>query len=501
MGRRSAEWDLLLPPRLENEARHQWVCRSIRTAILDGRLRPGTRIPPTRELSQRYLLSRQTVVIAFEQLVGEGYLEAQTGRGTFVNTQLRQELAVRIEPKKAQSNSHKETNLISTRGQMLNSTPFRSGGEPARAFAPNLSAIDAFPQNLWMKTMARCGRRSDSSFLVDSDPLGYLPLRRAIAEHLALTRGVNCRSERIAILSSTQQSLDLAARLFTDVGDRVWVEDPCYHGARRVLEAAGVRIIASPVDADGLVVGKPESTAATPKMIYVTPSHQFPLGVTMSAARRLALLRFADRYRSIIFEDDYDGEFRYSGQPLPSLQGLDKTGTVIYAGSFSKTMFPSLRLSYLVLPERLIEAFSSAISITSRFTTLHSQATLAAFMEDGHFGRHLRSMRHLYAERQDVLLRMSEERLSRYLNIDRCDLGLQTVGWLKTGIDDVKASKYLKKHAIDVTPLSPFSITTRIRPGFLLGFAAINPNTIRKAAGQMARLLEEFTGGSSTSRR
>jgi GntR family transcriptional regulator/MocR family aminotransferase len=221
----------------------------------------------------------------------------------------------------------------------------------------------------------------------------------------------------------------------------------------------------------------------------------------MSAGRRLALLRFAKSSNSIVFEDDYDGEFRHSGQPLPSLQGLDKHGRVIYAGNFSKTMFPGLRLSYVVLPEAMVDVFADAISLTARFTPIHAQAALAAFMEEGHFGRHVRSMRQLYAERQDTLIQAAQKRLSKILCMERCEVGLQTIGWMNFGLDDVSASSLLGNHGIEVTPLSPLSINNNRRAGLLFGFAAVDSVEIRRAIEKAGRLLEQHFEVLSVARR
>ena len=314
-----------------------------------------------------------------------------------------------------------------------------------------------------------------------------------MADYLHTSRGVRCSPEQVAIVSGVQEALDLVARIFLDPGDRVCMENPGYIGAAMVFESVGAKIIAMALDEEGIQLRAPALRGA--RLVYVTPGHQFPLGIGMSLARRLQLLDWARKSSALIFEDDYDSEFRYSGRPVPALQGLDRSGSVLFAGSFSKVLFPSLRLGYLVIPPDLVDYFAAAKSITTRHAQLIDQAVLCDFIAEGHFGRHLRRMRGVYAERLSVLLQSARERLAGLLDISSVEAGLQTVGWLPRGISGESATRAAAAHNVEVIPLSWYhrgraAGLQSSQEALQLGFAAVDPREIERGVQDLARALE-----------
>jgi GntR family transcriptional regulator/MocR family aminotransferase len=327
-----------------------------------------------------------------------------------------------------------------------------------------------------------------ATLLLGCDPLGYQPLREAIADYLRTSRGVRCSFEQVVIVSGVQEALDLTVRLFLNPGDRLCMENPGYIGASCVFEAIGAQVVPAPVDDDGMVLDNRSVRGA--RLIYVTPGHQFPLGITMSLPRRLHLLELAEKSDALIFEDDYDSEYRYSGRPMPALQGLDRAGRVLYAGTFSKTLFPSLRLGYLVVPTDLVSVFQSAKAVTNRHAPLPDQVVLCDFISEGHFGRHLRRMREVYSERLSVLLESARQKLDGLLEVSNIEAGLQTVGWLDAGIDDKAAAKAAAARQVEVVPLSRYDRDQPKRKGLQLGFAASVPNEIRRGVRELAIALE-----------
>jgi GntR family transcriptional regulator/MocR family aminotransferase len=359
---------------------------------------------------------------------------------------------------------------------------------PSRAFRPNVPALDLFPTALWTQITARRWRRASMQFLLGCDPMGYGPLRDAVADHLSTSRGVKCSSEQIAIVSGVQEALDLTSRLLLNPGDRVSVENPGYPGARMAFEAVGARVSAVSLDDDGMIVRG--NSLLGSRLVYVTPGHQFPLGITMSLSRRLELLEWARKSGALIFEDDYDSEYRYSGRPIPAMQGFDRNGSVIFAGSFSKVLFPSLRLGYLVIPPDLMTRYAATISLTTRHAPLPEQAVLCDFIIEGHFGRHLRRMREVYAERLSILLESAREKLAGLLEISEIEAGLQTVGWLCEGIHGESAMRAAAVHGVEVFPLSRYTRGRVAREGLQLGFAALDAREIRRGVQDLAIALE-----------
>lgn len=467
----------------------------LRAAVLAGELRPGTRLPSTRALAAALGVSRNTVMAAFEQLLAEGYLEGRVGAGTYVTHTLPDELLTlrqRMRPVEAAPGSAKP---LSRRGKMLTATPvsYSRAAGPPRAFRIGVPAADAFPFELWSRLVARRWRIAPHELLGYGEPAGYRPLREAIAAYLAVARGVRCDAGQVVIVGGSQQALDLAARLLLDDGDAVWMEEPGYQGARAAFRGAGARVVAVPVDGEGLDVAAGSALCPDAAMAYVTPSHQFPLGVTMSLSRRLALLEWAQRAGAWILEDDVSSEYRYAGRPLEALQGLDRGGRVIYAGTFSKVLAPAIRLGYVVVPPDLVDAFTAARAVSDRHSPSVDQAALADFMEAGHFERHVRRMRALYAERQAALVAACGRELDGLLDVRAADAGMHLAGRLPTGADDAACSAAALDAGIEAAALSRYCVGAPASPMLLLGYTVVPADdalpAVRTLAGALRRAL------------
>jgi GntR family transcriptional regulator/MocR family aminotransferase len=488
MAKRTAAFELMLPLRDPGTPAYRWLYAALRAEILEGRLRPGARLPATRDLASQYGLSRGTIVNAFELLESEGYVEGSVGSGTYVSKVLPDELLQVARVPGAQPPAQpKRRRRVSDYARRVNPFPVFEI-RPTRAFRANQPALDLFPTTLWAQITARRLRRVSTNLLLGCDPMGYRPLRDAVANYLSTSRGVKCAPEQVAIVSGVQEALDIVARLFLNPGDRVCMENPGYIGAAVVFEAVGAKISAVRLDDEGMKLQDPGLRGT--RLVYVTPAHQFPLGITMSLSRRLELLEWARKSRALIFEDDYDSEYRYMGRPVPAMQGLDRNGLVLFAGSFSKVLFPSLRLGYLVVPPDLADYFAATKSVTSRHAPLLEQAVLCDFIAEGHFGRHLRRMREMYAERLSVLLESARQSLAGLLEISGVEAGLQTVGWLCGGIDGETAAKAAARRDVEVIPLSRYTRGLVTQEGLQLGFAAVDTNEIRRGVRELAVALE-----------
>ena len=487
MSKKTTGFELILAPRDGRVAAYRWLYSALRDEVLSGRLQPGTRLPSTRDLASQYDLARGTIVNAFEQLKSEGYIEGRIGSGTRVSVQLPDEVPQR-------SSDQSENRLLAGRKQKLSryarrAQPFSGFGDrPTRAFRCFLPASDQFPTRLWTKISNRHWRDISLRMLTGCDALGYMPLREALADYLRRSRGVRCESRQIAIVSGTQESLDIASRVLLDPRDKVAMENPGYSGASLLFRAAGAKIHPTRLDREGIRVS--DLPARGIRLVYVTPAHQFPTGITMTLPRRLQLLEWVRKSGAWIFEDDYDSEFRYSGHPIPSLQGLDRTGQVLYAGTFSKVLFPSLRLGYLVLPANLVEPVATIKSLISRHAPVMDQVVLAEFIQEGHFVRHLRRMRKLYSERLSVLLREAEAHLGGLAEMSHVEAGLQTTARLHNGLDATAVAAAAAVRNVDVTPVSRYGGGKEERSVLQLGFAAIGAAEIRRGIQELARAIE-----------
>lgn len=471
---------------------------AIKQAILSGILEPGVQLPPTRELSELFGVSRQTILNAYAQLLAEGYLSGVVGKGTFVSASL--PLPDRRQPTPGQPHLQ-PIRPLSARGARLSGPdaylPYHQGAP--RAFRIGMPGLDAFPFDIWSRLEARRWRRPPHE-LGYGDPAGYLPLREALAGYLRAARGVQCTAEQIIITSGSQQAVYLIATMLLMPGDQAWVEEPGYRGINASLKAADAAICPVPVDADGLCVGDGIAHYPDARLVYVTPTHQLPLGMTMSLQRRLELLAWASANKTWVIEDDYDSEYRYDGPPLASLQSLDNAGCVIYVGTLSKVLFPGLRLGYIVAPAELAEAFAQGKAILDRHAPLVSQAVLADFINEGHFQRHIRRTRDMYAERRGTLIHSLQDRLSGHLELGNTDTGLHLPVMFRERCDDHAIARAGLEYGLELRGLSYFynepedrSRVTRAC-GLLLGFAAIPPAEIRRGVDSLCKLLEEHSG-------
>lgn len=455
---------------------HRQLYQQLRGAILTGRLKPGTRLPSTRAFARELSVSRNTIVEAFDQLIAEGYLVGKHGSGTFVNEQL----DARSPLPAHKTTGRTESELLSKRGAQLAQLALspQRGESPIYPFRQGVPALDLFPLDTWLRLQRRALRQVTRDAFGYGDPAGYRPLRQALASYLGASRGVRCTADQVIIVSGAQHALDLAARLLLDAGDRVWMEEPGYRGARGALLAAGAQLVPIPVDEEGLSLREGLRKRVPARLVYVTPSHQYPLGVTMSLARRLALLDWAKHTGAWILEDDYDSEYRYAGRPLAALQGLDSDGRVIYIGTLSKVLMPALRLGYLVVPPELVHAFTNARALTDRHAPLLDQAVLTEFIVQGYFARHLRRMRGVYAQRQIVLRDAIENDLRQWLRVEPAAAGLHLVAMLRQTPDDRAVVQAALAQCIELAPLSYFYLQTPARAGVLMGYAAFSDKAL-----------------------
>src|SRR5690242_7641617 len=456
--------------------------RQIRELIIDGQLPAGVRLPSTRDLVGQLGVSRNTIVYALDQLVAEGYLRSRTGSGIYV-----QDLPARNERVASVGRNQNSSLLLSLSERAKQSSgltispPYSSNRvRPCRPCQP---ALEHFPIRNWSRARSYALRMQPKQLLGESEAAGLPRLRSALTTYLQESRGVRCTSDQVMITTGTQQALSLIADSLVSGGGAVWIEDPGYLGARAAFLHAGADLIPISVDEEGLRVSTDAGTGR-PLLIYTTPSRQFPLGITMSLARRLSLLEFARQARAWVLEDDYDSEFRYLDRPLPALQGL-ADDCVIYTGSFSKVLFPSLRLGYVVAPAKLIEVFRKAKEIHDGSTTALDQATAAVFIEEGYFSTHVRRMRKLYQERRDIFLAEADKQLSGLIAFPRVDAGMDVVGNLPDNYDDLRVSRLLASQQIDVPPLSAYSIKSKLS-GLVFGFTAFSASQTRASIRSIA---------------
>jgi len=466
-----------------------------RAAILSGRLKAGNKLPPTRELASELGVSRNTVMAAYDQLLSEGYVEGHVGSGTWVTSALPEEmLQSRPLPARA-TRGNPQPRAISKRGERLMAAlpPIRHQGAgkmlPFRCALPDLAS---FPFDVWTRLLAKHSRNPSHDLFGYAHVAGYPRLREAIAAYLRSARAVKCEADQVIIVPGTQVALELATQTLLDPGDTVLMEDPGYFGVRGVFIRAGVEVVPAPVDEGGVRIDAVKSNRDNARLVYVTPSHQFPLGVTLPLSRRLELLEWAGRAGAWIIEDDCDGEYRYAGRPLASLQGLDNENRVIYTGTFSKVLFPSLRIGYLVVPGDLAEAFISCRVMVDLQPATIPQAALADFIEEGRFTRHLRRMRNLYACRQTLLLETARAELSGLLEIQESEAGMHLVGWLPPGVNDTEAARVASAHNVLALPLSAFSMKPVPRGALMLGYTAFDEREIRAGVRRLKTALSEL---------
>ncbi len=458
-----------------------------RQAILDRLLPPGSNLPSSRQLAAHYGIGRNTVTQAYEQLTEEGYIEGRRGSGTFVSAVIPEDL-FRTKPLKRSKihspNQNRKTEFgITGSSEYPKPLPFLSG----------IPDLDSFPRETWIKLHNRYLRKSPYSLVNYGHANGYLPLRNAIASHLNTHRGMQCSSEQVIILSGSQQGIDLVCQSLVSPKDTLWIEDPCYGGIRSAIRHQNLNAAKVPLDENGLNVQQGLRLAPKSKLAIVTPSHQFPIGYTMSISRRLELLDWAWRSRSWILEDDYDSEFRYKGKPTPSLQSMDDQGHVIYLGTFSKSLFPDVRIGYLVAPHQLLDSLQSARDASTGNPPISIQATLASFIQEGHYTRHINRQRGIYRKRRDCLIESIHESLSEWLEPGPSDGGLHLATFLKGDFQNAqKLGEAAARQNIALTPFSiPISKLGPHRSGFTLGFSNYTETQIRNAVAACKSTFDE----------
>ncbi|MBS0391944.1 MAG: PLP-dependent aminotransferase family protein [Proteobacteria bacterium] len=468
------------------EYHHRQLYRIVKDGILRAVLPARSRLPPTRELAQTLGIARNTVVQVYEQLALEGLLQAGVGRGTYVA-----EMAPAFADPPPPPMRRRGTPL-SRRGRAIVGGA-RASAVQWGAFAPGVPELRLFPAAVWSRLQARAWREVAAPQLSYATGAGHPLLREAIAEHLQGTRGVACAAEQILITSGAQQALHLIAHLLADPGDTAWLEDPGYWGARSVFRMAGLQLQPVALDGEGLAP-TPQQLQTPPRLMFTSPSHQYPSGVLMGHGRRRQLLDYAAAHRVWIVEDDYDSEFRFTSRPLSALQGLDEHGRVIYLGTFSKTMFPSLRLAYLVLPRDLVESFARALSELFREGQTMQQVVLAQFMRQGHYVSHIRRMRQVYGERRRVLIDEIARRMGGALSVLGSDAGLHLVLGLPPGTDDAAITREALAAGVLTRPLSLYSLRPDPAPGLVLGYGAVTEEEIRHRFGLLADVIEPHLG-------
>jgi GntR family transcriptional regulator / MocR family aminotransferase len=454
----------------------QWLYEELRSAILSGRLRRGSRIPATRELAAQHQVSRRTAVTVFEQLRAEGYIESQAGAGTRVSQTLPDDL---LQLRQRQAAAHRPAPVDKVRREP----------SPPRPFHPVYPSVTEFPTDLWTRLASRRLRRLTARDLSAGDIGGYPPLREAIAEYVGASRGVNCVAEQVIVTSGMHQGLDLVARTILKPGDRVWVEDPGYSGAVAVIQHTGAAVVPIRVDEKGLNVALGCQRDNDARAAFVTPGHQYPLGSTMSLDRRIELLQWARLRKAVVIEDDYDSEFRFRGRPTPALQSLDRSGSVVVLGSFNKVLFPALRFGYIIAPDALLDRLLQLRFQVDRYPAGPEQAILCDFIEGGHFGRHLRRMRQLYAARWQALHDSCHRYLAECLSVPIIEAGLNTPVYLKTKLTSRQAEMAAAGAGIQTFALDRFTRERRDIRGLLLGFAAFDEQQIQESAKILARAL------------
>jgi GntR family transcriptional regulator/MocR family aminotransferase len=458
----------------------------LRSAILSRRLRPGTKLPSTRELASQLGVSRSAAVAAYEQLLAEGYTSGRHGSGTFISPDLPE--AIDGNPprrKKPVAANAPDAAEMQPPGDFVDVTV----QSDERPFNLGRTLVDARTVELWRKVSARTFRSLGPSHFGYSDPRGTIELRKTICDYLQAARAVRCDPEQIVVTTGTQHAIDIVIRVLPGLDKEVWVEDPGYPLTRPALLAAGATVRPVPIDAHGIDVGAGIKSAPNASAVFVTPSHQFPTGVVLSMARRLELLAWARQKRAWIVEDDYASEFRYGGRPLASLQGLDEGERVIYIGTLNKALFPGLRIGYAVVPRTLLRAFVTARYLMDRQPSTLSQAVVTAFMEQGHFAAHIRRMRGLYRDQRDELVAALNNRLGADLTVKSPDQGMHLVAFTRRGLSDTAIERAGRQHGVIVRAMSRLYVAAPPRSALVLGFSGHPRRTIIPAVDRLAEVI------------
>lgn len=471
---------------------YRQLYEGLRHAILSGRLLRGQRLPSSRTLAKQLSVSRNTVAQAYAELEAEGYLSGRHGSGTYVSRELPDERPYG-RPARSTSAGLERCGLSATALARKVREGDRGAGGPRPTpelpydFHPGQGAWDAFPREVWRRLLGRQWRKGWREIMDYGDPAGYRPLREQVAAYLARSRAVRCTPEEVVIVNGTQQALDLLGRILLEPGHSVAVENPGYRAARQVFASYGASLLPVSVDEDGLVVERLRGSGA--RMVLVTPSHQFPTGAVLSLPRRLSLLAWARTETSLVVEDDYDSEFRFEGRPLASLQGLDDSGSVVYLGSFSKVLFPSLRVGYAVLPPQLIEPFQDAKDLTDRQTPILEQQVLADFVGEGHFERHLRRMRQLYRVRREALVESLEHHLGGIAEVMGASAGMHLMVRIAVSMEESEVVAKAAATGVGVYPAAVYYCGDSPGPALLLGYAGMPEERIQEGVARLAAAL------------
>jgi GntR family transcriptional regulator / MocR family aminotransferase len=459
---------------------------SFRSKIADGELRGGESVPSTRELARELRISRFPVLNAYSQLLAEGLFEARSGAGTFVATALRPQ---RRADRASHSGTEARRRPISAFARALPKFERPSWAEHLGPFQVGQPELKSFPIHIWSRLLSRYSRELRPSALQYGNPMGLDELREVLAVYLRASRGVRCQADQIMIVSGSQQALDISTRALLDQGEFAWVEEPGYWLVHHVLALAGCRAVAVPVDSEGLDVAAGIKLKSKARAAFVAPSHQYPLGVTMSATRRFQLLEWAHKTGSWIIEDDYDSEYRFDSMPIASLQGMDIHDRVIYTGTFSKVLFPALRLGYIVIPPGLVERFSAVRQAMDICPSHASQAVLAAFIREGHFGRHVRRMRRVYEDRRRVLIEEIDRHFGRSYQVEGAAAGMHFTLLVGNRVHDQDIAQKALERQLWLSALSLSYIGSSPRQGLVLGYGNAPSTQIPRAVLLLKQIL------------
>jgi GntR family transcriptional regulator/MocR family aminotransferase len=476
---------LVIPLSKSGESLYRQVYSGLRTAILSGGFAAGEQLPSTRDLSEQLGISRTVVLLAYELLLTEGFARGHTGSGTFVSEDLRGQQRRPLEKTAKLWLSHYGTTAADVAAIL--DFPQRRAPSPLYDFAYGRGDLTTFPFAMWRRILLRQARNTPARGLDYGDAAGLPELRSAIAAHLRRARAVVCEDSQVIVVNGSQQALDLIARVLIETGDTVAIEDPQYQGTREVLRAAGAKLQPVPIDLEGL---NPAQLQKGARIVFVTPSHQFPTGVILPLARRLALLAWASSNNAIVVEDDYDGEFRYEGQRLESLQGLDTEGRVVYIGTFSRTVFSALRIGYLIVPTSLISAFTAAKWLSDRHTATLEQQALAEFISTGMYERHLRRLRRNNSKRRQALLSSIAKHLLEDVEVTGDGAGAHVVLWPKKRVNEKAVIRKAASNGVGIYGLSGYFIKRMQRTGLLLGYSQMNVDDIRQGIRRLRGVFE-----------
>lgn len=473
----------------------QQLDKAMRKLILDGTVAANQRLPSSRQLADDLGVSRITVKNVYEQLIAEGYVYSKSGSGTFAAENLKREKSPRLN--KRTQRKRKPKHVLSEQSKRITLSKATTRIAEIRSFRPGIPALDVFPRKLWNKYWKDVNTNCDDISFGYGPTGGINRLKQAIATHLRDARSVNCDAEQIVITTGAQQAFVLIAFALINQEDVIWYEDPGHIAGRDVFHTMGAKICPVPIDEEGLdidyaKVNYPKPEYSNPSVIFTTPSHQHPIGTTMSLVRRLQLLCYAHENKSWIIEDDYDSEFQYRGRPLPALQALDDQGSVLYVGTFSKSLFPAVRVGYIIVPHDLVEVFSAAQSLLGQGASILMQEVVARFIEDGRFADHIRKMRIIYQRRRDVLMQELLTQCNDFMTPVPTDVGMHLIVWLKNGLDELEVHQALLEKGIEAIPLSIFSLKPQKKAGLVLGFSGTPPKKIPPLVGEISECLRSL---------